>query len=183
LLTGCVVAPPPGPSLTALPPQGKDLAAFQQEDDTCRQYAAERVGVAPAQAAQDSAVGSALLGTALGAAAGAAIGAATGNPGAGAAIGAGSGLLLGSAYGVDAAAVSGTNVQGRYDSAYVQCMASKGNSVPQVGTTTYPGPVAAYPAYPYPAYAYPYPYYYYPPPGYAYFGFSTGPRYRYRHRH
>ena len=183
LLAGCVVAPPTGPTVAVMPPRGKDLAEFQQDDGACRQYAMQQTGIAPAEAAQSSAVGSAALGTVIGAAAGAAIGAAAGNPGMGAAIGAGSGLLFGSAAGANASAVSGAAAQDRYDIAYVQCMASKGNSVPNPvasGPTPYPGPVAAYPApvyaYPYPAY-YPYPYAY-PYPGYAYFGFSTG-----RHRH
>ena len=76
-LGACVVPPPAGPTVLAMPPQGKPLEAFQQDDATCRGWATQQTGgVQPAQAATDSAVGSAVVGTALGAAAGAAIGAA-----------------------------------------------------------------------------------------------------------
>ncbi len=101
-LNACVVAPPAGPSLMALPGQGKTFEAFQQDDVVCRQYAWQQTGGAsPGAAASQSAVGSAVVGTALGAAAGAAIGAASGAAGAGAAIGAGAGLLAGSAIGAN----------------------------------------------------------------------------------
>ena len=39
-LCACEVAPPAGPNVIALPPQGKDLGQFQREDASCRQYAA-----------------------------------------------------------------------------------------------------------------------------------------------
>ncbi|HEX7967062.1 MAG TPA: glycine zipper family protein, partial [Stellaceae bacterium] len=104
LLGACVVAPPTGPSVTALPAKGKDFAQFQKDDLSCRQYAANQTGGAsPADAANQSFANSLAAGTVLGAAAGAAIGAATGNPAAGAAIGAGSGLFLGGATGLNAA--------------------------------------------------------------------------------
>ena len=161
VLTACAVAPPTGPSIAAMPAQGKSLAQFQQDDMACRQYASQQLGMSPAQAAQQSAVNSAAVGTLLGAAAGAALGAAAGNPGAGAAIGAGSGLLVGSAAGASAAQVSGATMQQRYDTGYAQCMYTKGNSVPMTtaGPAGYPPP--AYPAYPPPAY-YPAPAYYGP---------------------
>ena len=177
-LGACAVAPPPGPSVMALPGQGKDFAAFQQDDAVCQEYAWQQTGgTSPAGAASQSAVGSAAIGTALGAAAGAAIGAATGAAGAGAAIGAGAGLLTGSAIGVNTAAASYGGVQQHYDVSYTQCMTAHGNSVqgPPTGYAGYP-----YPAYPYPYPAYPYPYAY---PGYygpAFFapsvaiGFSSG---------
>jgi hypothetical protein len=38
-LTACAVSPPTGPTVLALPPEGKDLARFQQEDTGCRAYA------------------------------------------------------------------------------------------------------------------------------------------------
>jgi hypothetical protein len=170
LLVGCVAVPPSGPTVGALPPKGKDLAEFQQDDIGCRQYAAQQTGVTPGEAAEQSAVNSAALGTLLGAAAGAAIGAAAGNAGAGAAIGAGTGLLFGGAAGADAGAISAGNVQQRYDTAYTQCMASKGNIAPVVAQTPQPPP-AAYPAYPPGYYYYPYPAYAYPPPP-VHFGFG-----------
>src|SRR5271156_1006391 len=88
-LSACAVAPPQGPSVMALPQQGKPFEAFQQDDAICRGFATQQTGGASAaQAANNSAVGSAVVGTALGAATGAAIGAAAGGAGVGAAIGA-----------------------------------------------------------------------------------------------
>jgi OmpA family protein len=171
-LGGCVAGPPAGPSVVALPSQGKDLQVFAQDDVACRQYASAQIGYgSPAEAANQSQVNSAVLGTVAGAAAGAAIGAAAGNPALGAAIGAGSGLVLGTGAGANAAGYSADTVQRAYDVNYMQCMASKGNSVPQVAAAGPP----SYPAYGYPAYAaYPAPYYYpyaypYPYP-YPYYG-------------
>jgi hypothetical protein len=147
----------------ALPGQGKDFAAFQQDDAICRDYAFHQTGgTSPAAAASQSAVGSAAVGTALGAAAGAAIGAASGAAGPGAAIGAGAGLLAGSAVGLNTAAASYGGVQQYYDVSYTQCMIAHGNTVqpPPTGYAGYPYP---YPSYPYPYAAYPY--------GYAYPGY------------
>lgn len=168
-LAGCAVAPPPGPSVMAMPGQGKSFEAFQADDAACRQYAEQQTGIAPADAANQSLLGSAAVGTVLGAAAGAAIGAAAGNPAIGAAIGAGSGAALGTASGAGAAQYSGVSVQQHYDIGYAQCMSAKGEHVsePQVAHAAYAAPPAysygyayPYPYYPYPAY---YPYYY---PGY-----------------
>jgi OmpA family protein len=153
-LGACAVAPPTGPTVMALPGPGKSFEQFQREDFGCRQYADAQTGYgAPAAAASQAGVGSALLGTGLGAAAGALLGAAAGHAGTGAAIGAGSGLLLGSAVGAGNAAASGAAVQQRYDMAYAQCMYGHGNQVP------------AAPAYPPPA---PYPYV---PEGSGYLGY------------
>lgn len=161
-LGACVVAPPTGPTVMAMPGEGRNFAQFQQDDYTCRQYAGAQTGYAsPAQAANDAAVANTALSTAVGAAAGALIGAAAGNPGAGAAIGAGSGLLIGATSGAGAAGYSGAALQQRYDMAYAQCMAANGNEVPPV--------VASLPQqgayYPYGWYSYR-PYYGYP----AYYG-------------
>jgi hypothetical protein len=129
-LSACAVAPPSGPSVMALPGQGKSFQAFQQEDVSCRQYAsAQTGGASPAQAATNSAVGSAVLGTALGAAAGAALGSVGGAMGAGAAIGGATGLLAGSAIGAGNAQASGASLQQRYDIAYTQCMYANGDTV------------------------------------------------------
>jgi OmpA family protein len=171
-LTGCVTAPPSGPSVLVLPAKDKPFAQFQQEDGSCRQFAsAQTGGASPAEAANNSTATSAALGTALGAAAGAAIGAAAGNPAAGAAIGAGSGLFVGGASGVNAGSYSAASLQQRYDMSYLQCMAANGNQVPQqseIAGAGYPGYSAPYGGYPYP---YPYPYAYYP---YAYPGYYPG---------
>ena len=168
-LGACAVAPPAGPSIMAMPAQGKSFEQFQADDAACRGFASASIGYGdPGVAATNSAVTSAAVGTVLGAAAGAAIGAAAGNPALGAAAGAGGGLLLGSASGANAAAYSGASMQRRYDIGYIQCMAAKGESVPSVAGNpggAYPAG-APYPAYPYPAYPGYYPGYYYP--GYYY---------------
>ena len=161
-LAGCVVAPPTGPSVAVMPGQGKSFDNFQADDASCRQYAAQQTGIAPADAANQSLIGSAAVGTVLGAAAGAAIGAAAGNPAAGAAIGAGSGAVLGTGAGLGAAQYSGDSAQYRYDLGYEQCMSAKGNSVPQpAAQTAYaPGYAPGYAYAPYPYYPAYYPYYY-----------------------
>jgi hypothetical protein len=144
----------------ALPPQGKSFEAFQQDDLTCRAFATQQTGGASAaQAANNSAVGSAILGTALGAGAGAALGSVGGAMGAGAAIGGAAGLLAGSAIGANNAQAAEGNGQQRYDTAYTQCMYSKGNTVqsPPGGYAAYPAPYGYPAAYPYP-YGYPYEY-------------------------
>ena len=139
-LGACAVAPPTGPSVLALPAKGKDMQTFQAEDYNCRNYAQAQIGGnTPANAANQSAVGSAALGTALGAGAGALLGSVGGAMGAGAAIGAGTGLLAGSAIGASNAQVSGASLQQRYDMAYTQCIASTGNSVQAA-----PGPAYGY---------------------------------------
>jgi len=169
-LGACAAAPPVGPTVLAIPGKGQSLAQFQQEDASCRQYAAERTGgVQPGQAATNAAVGSAVVGTALGAAAGAAIGAASGAAGAGAAIGAGAGLLGGSLIGAGNGAASAAGLQQAYNINYSQCMIAQGNTV-----RAPPGP---YPAYGYPAYGYGYPAYGYGYPAYgypAYYGYPYG---------
>ena len=150
-LGACAVAPPTGPAVLALPPQGKDLAQFQQEDAACRGYAQRQIGYGAAQqAANRNAVGSAAAGTVLGAAAGAAIGAAAGATGVGAAAGAGAGLLAGSAVGANNATASAAVLRERYDFAYAQCMAASGNQVQPLppallyAPLDYPGPYSPY---------------------------------------
>jgi hypothetical protein len=171
MVAGCAVAPPNGPYVVAMPGNDKTFEAFQADDAACRQFASAQIGYgSPAEAATQSAVGSAALGTAVGAAAGAAIGAAAGNPALGAAVGAGSGLVVGGAAGAGAAQASGNELQWRYDVGYAQCMSAKGETVQT----------------PYPAYAYYPPYYsYYPAyygPAFVGFGFGFG-GHRFHHFH
>ena len=100
-LMACAGPPPTDPTLLALPPEGKDLVQFQQEDTSCRGYALQQIGYGlPQQAA-------------IGAAGGAA----------------GTGAAAGSAIGVSYASTSAFVLQQRYDIAYAQCMAASGNSV------------------------------------------------------
>lgn len=159
-LGGCAVVPPSGPSVVALPRSGEPLGQFQQDDYACRDYANRSTDPnGAAQAATANGVNSAALGTLGGAAVGALIGAAAGNAGAGAAIGAGSGLLIGGANGANGAQYSAAGLQARYDTAYAQCMSSKGNTISQPQVPAYYAPQPAYYAPP--------PYYYAPPPRYV----------------
>jgi len=130
-LVACAVVPPSGPTVMALPGQGKTFDTFQRDDYVCRAFAQQQTGnPVPSQAATNSAVGSAIVGTALGAGLGAAIGAATGTAATGAAIGAGAGLLAGTVAGANnAAGVTQAGLQQSYDIAYTQCMYGHGNSV------------------------------------------------------
>jgi hypothetical protein len=134
-VTACAVPPPDGPTVMALPPQGKPFDVFQQDDFTCRGWAQQQSGGYNSQiAANNSAVGSAVVGTALGAGLGAAIGAAAGAPGPGAAVGAAAGLLAGSSVGAGNAQAIGVNAQARYDAAYTQCMYAHGNAIQSAPT-------------------------------------------------
>jgi hypothetical protein len=180
-LGACAVAPPPGPSVMALPGKDKSFQAFQEDDAVCRQYASQQIGFgSPAAAANQSAINSAAVGTVVGAAAGAVLGAAAGNPGAGAAIGGGTGLLFGGAAGANAAQLSAGEMQRAYDMSYVQCMYAKGENVPQTLPSYAYGPPAY--SYPYRAYYYPYSPYYYGP-SYLSVGFGFGGHFHHHHWH
>jgi hypothetical protein len=145
-LAACTVAPPSGPSVTALPGPGKSFPQFQQDDDQCRGYAAERTQNAPqdAAAASNNADATAVAGTLIGAAAGAALGSLSGNVGTGAAVGAGAGLLAGASSAGGQAQGAADSLQQQYDAAYEQCMVGNGealNGPPPVGYD--PGPNSA----------------------------------------
>lgn len=121
LLVGCQTMPS-GPSVAVMPAQGKPFDLFQREDQQCRDFAANSVGPG-AQAANNSAVGTAVIGAVIGTA----VGALAHNAGAGAAIG----LAGGSVVGAGNAQNSSYSMQQRYDIAYQQCMYSNGNQLPQ----------------------------------------------------
>ncbi|MES2710513.1 MAG: glycine zipper family protein [Pseudomonadota bacterium] len=177
-LGACTVVRPGGPSVLAIPGEGRDLASFNAQEANCRNYADVQIGPIDPTRATDAAVGSAAVGTVVGAAAGALIGSASGNAGAGAAIGAGTGLVAGSAVGAGGVAASSADLQGRYDAAYIQCITASGNTVAMQQPP-------AYPVYPQPyGYAYPYPYAYYGAVGPSVHLRLGGPRYygpRYRY--
>lgn len=141
LLSGCVT-PPMGPTIYVQPGANKPPAAFMADEQTCEDYASQRVA-GQADAANNHAVGSAILGTVLGAGLGAAVGGAHG-----AGIGAASGAVVGTAVGANQSGRAQWSLQQRYNVAYAECMSAHGDSVP-------PG------AYP-PGYYPPPP----PPPGY-----------------
>ncbi len=129
-ISACAPAIPTGPSVMALPPQGKSFDTFQEDEFVCRNYATQvSGGVDPAMAGQQAAVGSAVVGTALGAGVGAALGSLSGAAGAGAVAGGAAGLLMGSAIGANNAYAATGNAQQRYDTGYIQCMYSRGNAV------------------------------------------------------
>jgi len=131
LVVGGCATIPTGPSVAVYPAPGKPFEVFQQEDNTCRQWAQQSIGGAsPQQMANQNTAQGAAVGTAVGAGLGAAVGSLSGQAGAGAVIGGVSGLLVGSSAGSQAGQVSGREAQRRYDNAYIQCMYSYGNQVP-----------------------------------------------------
>jgi Glycine-zipper domain len=133
-LTACVSVPT-GPSVMVLPGRATSFEQFAADDAVCRSWAAQGTGTTANQAATQSAITSSVVGAGVGAALGAGIGAAAGNPGVGAAVGAASGLLVGSASGAVRGDWAAGSVQGRYDSAYMQCMYAKGNQIPVPGAS------------------------------------------------
>jgi hypothetical protein len=136
-LVGCATMSS-GPTVQVMPGQGKTFDQFQSDDAACRQWAEQQIGQSPQQTMNQDTVTGAAVGTGAGALLGALIGSASGNAGTGAAVGAGSGLLLGTAVGANAGQASGIEAQRRYDISYQQCMAAKGNHVPE----TAPAPAA-----------------------------------------
>jgi hypothetical protein len=59
VLAACAATPPTGPTVVTVPPEGKNLSQFQQEDASCRQYAANQIGYpTPTQAGVQSSTGS-----------------------------------------------------------------------------------------------------------------------------
>jgi len=130
LLAGCATQPV-GPSFAAMPGPGKSAEVFQQDEDYCEQYAANRAA-GRVQEANDTQLRNGVIGAALGAG----IGALAGNT-EGALIGAGAGGVLGGASG---AGYGQGYVQHGYDVAYARCMAARGNRVPGGGPRRRPPP-------------------------------------------
>ena len=142
LLAGCAAPTPTGPTITSVPPAGKSLTLFQNDDYSCRNYAQQTVAYpASKQNTAGNGVATAAVGTGLGAAVGALLGAAGGNAGTGAAIGAGAGLLGGSAVAAGQTGHAAGSLQQIYDNAYAQCMTSRGNGIVPQG---YGAPVYGY---------------------------------------
>ena len=126
VLVGCAT-PPMGPTVYASPGRNKSPDVFQRDEQMCEDYASQRTA-GQAEAANNRAIGSALIGTALGAGLGAAVGG-----GHGAGIGAASGAVVGTAVGADQSGHAQWSLQQRYNIAYLQCMQSHGNAVPPGG--------------------------------------------------
>ena len=165
LLEGCA-GTPMGPTVQVIPAPNKPFELFQQEDAYCRQFAGQQVS-GQADAANEKAVGAALLGAALGAGIG---GAAGGGRGAGQ--GAAIGGAMGTVVGAGSSGEAQHSIQGQYNHAYVQCMYSKGNQVQQPvtvvhPTVVYPAPGVYYAPPPPVIYSTPQPAYTAPPAGYA----------------
>ena len=116
-----------GPTVQVLPGPGKSFASFQSDQAICRQFAEQAVRD-QAQGANLRGLGTAALTTVLGAGLGAAIGG-----GQGAAIGAAGGALGGAGLGAVRSSNAQNAIQAQYDNAFVQCMFSLGNSVPNTG--------------------------------------------------
>jgi hypothetical protein len=126
LLAGCVT-PPVGPEISVMPGAHKSFAEFQQDQATCEGYASNQVA-GGVEAANNRAVGAAVIGTALGAAVGAAAGGGR-SVGTGAAVGG----VIGTATGANISGRAQYQLQRRYDMAYAQCMSAQGNQVPGYG--------------------------------------------------
>ncbi len=168
-LAACVQTPVV-PSIPVAPGANKSFDVFAADQSFCQQYASAQTAPAAA-AANNQAVGGAILSTALGAGLGAAIGG-----GRGAGIGAASGAAFGTFAGAGSSSFAQLSVQQQFDMLYGQCMAAHGNAVagfsPPPGMSPY-SPQAASPysggpppppygQYPYGPTAYPGG----PPPGY-----------------
>lgn len=138
-LAGCATQPM-GPKVQVMPAANKPFEVFQQDQATCKQYAADQVG-GQAEAANEKAVGTAVLGTALGAGLGAAVG-----DGHGAAVGAATGSVAGTAIGAGNSQRDQKSIQQQYDNAYAQCMYAKGNQVVPPAVPVIVQPAVVYPA-------------------------------------
>ena len=122
-LAACATQPM-GPTVNVMPATNKPFQMFQQDQFECKSYASSQIA-GQVDAANNKAVGAALLGTALGAGLGAAVGG-----GRGAAVGAAGGSIVGTGAGADSSTNTQLTIQQQYDNAYTQCMYSKGNQVP-----------------------------------------------------
>jgi outer membrane lipoprotein SlyB len=135
-LAACV-QPPVAPMIPVAPGPNKSFDAFATDQAFCQSYASAQTAPAVA-AANNQALGGALLTTALGAGIGAAVGG-----GHAAGIGAASGAGLGTLVGAGNSSFAQMSVQQQYDILYGQCMAAHGNSVAALsapaGTPPYQG--------------------------------------------
>ena len=129
LVTACSSVPT-GPSVNVMPGPNASFEQFKADDQTCRDYALDRVGDEPSSYETKTAIKNAAITTAIGAIAGAAF---DHGHARGAAVGAGAGLLLGTLAGTGKGGESTRAAQVQYDNAYQQCMYAKGHSVPLAG--------------------------------------------------
>jgi uncharacterized protein YcfJ len=127
-LAGCA-STPLGPTVAVMPGPGKSMESFQGDNAACKAYASQEVK-GQADAANQHAIGTALLATVLTGGLGAATGAAFGNAGAGAAVGAAAGAGVGSSMGGESSSNDQFNIQQQYNNAFSQCMYTKHDQVP-----------------------------------------------------
>jgi outer membrane lipoprotein SlyB len=149
-LAACTAAPPSGPSVVAMPGQGKSWPQFQQDQAFCEQYAQSQLP-APGQAeanSQRNSVATTAAGTAIGAVAGAALGSTSGQMGAGLGIGALVGALGGAAVAGGNTQDAADSLQQRYDIAFAQCMVGHGETIQQPQTPVIVQEPAYYPPSP-----------------------------------
>ena len=133
LLAGCAMAPV-GPTVAVFPAPYKPFEVFEEDQYVCADYADRQVA-GGVEAANNRAVGTAVVGTALGLA----LGAATGD-GHAATFGAASGAAVGATIGAGQSDQANFSLQRRYDNAYAQCMYAKGNQVPGFQRSAAPPP-------------------------------------------
>ena len=133
LLAGCAMQPV-GPTVRVFPAPYKPFEVFQQDQYECGQYASSQVA-GRAEAANNRALGTAVIGTALGLA----LGAATGD-GHAASFGGVAGATVGGTIAADQSERAGFSLQRRYDIAFSQCMYSRGNQVPGFQRSAAPPP-------------------------------------------
>lgn len=133
MLSACASVPM-GPTVQVWPSANKPFEVFQQDQESCKQYAYSQVA-GQAEAANQRALGSGAIGALLGAGLGAAVG---GQKGAG--VGAAAGMIVGGASGAEATSSDQVSIQIQYNNAFSQCMYARGNSVPGASPTGQPAP-------------------------------------------
>jgi outer membrane lipoprotein SlyB len=125
LMLAACASTPMGPTVHAMPPQGKPFDQFAAEQASCKQYADNQVR-GQADNANTTGILEGVGGIVLGAGLGAALGG-----GHGAAVGAGLGAVGGTAVGANTSSHQQHGIQQQYNDAYLQCMSAKGNQIPQ----------------------------------------------------
>ena len=136
MFLGACATTPMGPMVQVMPDRNKPFQVFVDDQASCKKYAEEAVK-GQADAANNRAVGAAILGVALGAVLGAAIG---NHYGAG--VGASTGAIAGTGAGTTGSQVAQFTIQQQYDNAYSQCMYSRGNQVAGFEPAGAPAPSA-----------------------------------------
>ena len=130
-MAGCAEMPS-GPTIAVMPGPNKPFEVFLQDEQLCRNWAEQSIGLPGNNIPRDQLLRSLLAGAVIGAAAGALLG---GHHQADA--GAAMGTVMGAAAGSGAGNMSAWRAQRQYDIAYQQCMYAKGNHVPAYESASY----------------------------------------------